>query len=255
MREAKHSPLVNQSLQETPDDAKVRRIVFSVGVSLLALFILWLLPLHAYAKDILHWTEGLGVWGPVIIALSYIPASVLLLPGTILTMGAGFVLGVSYGTVTALVGSTLGAVSAFFIGRTIARDWIAVRLSGNRRFLALDQAVADQGFKVVLLARLSPVFPFNVLNYAFGLTGIPFWPYIIASSIGVIPGTLMYVYLGGAARSFAEIIAGEVRSARLQQSFFWAGLILTVVAVFYLTRIARKALQENVPHDIVDEAD
>lgn len=255
MRKSKPAPFINQKLQEAPGDAEVRQIVFGAGVFLLLIFILWLLPLYAYVRGILHWTEGLGLWGAVIIALTYIPASVLLLPGTILTMGAGFVLGVFHGTVAALVGSMLGAVSAFFLGRTIARDWVAERLSGNRRFLVLDRAVADQGFKVVLLARLSPVFPFNVLNYAFGLTGIPFWPYIIASLIGVIPGTLMYVYLGGGARSFAEIVAKEAQSPSLQQSFFWAGLILTVAAVFYITRIARKALKENVSHDIVDEAD
>jgi len=242
----------NQELKEASDDTKIRQIVLGAGVFLAVIFILWLLPLNAYLRDILHWTEGLGVWGPIVIALTYVLASVLLLPGTILTMGAGFLLGVFTGTVTALVGSILGAVSAFLIGRTIARDWIAKKFAENRRFLALDRAVAAQGFKVVLLTRLSPVFPFNVLNYAFGLTRIPFWPYIVASSIGVIPGTIMYVYLGGAARSFAEIIAGEVEGARLQQSFFWGGLILTVAVVFYITRIARKALKENVPENIIE---
>ena len=215
------------------------------AVALLGL-IIWLLPIRSYLVTILEWTRGLGLWGPVVVILAYIVATVLFLPGSVLTLGAGFVFGVLMGTVWASIGSTLGAGAAFLVGRTVARDWVAQKLSAKPKFTAIDEAVGEEGAKIVFLTRLSPIFPFNLLNYAFGLTKVPFWHYFLASWIGMLPGTVMYVYLGSAARSLAQIAAGRVEGGSAQRMFFWVGLAATVVVATLVTRIARRALKEKV---------
>jgi len=150
-----------------------------------------LLPVKDWLIRALEWTQQLGVWGPVLVAAFYVVACVLFLPGSVLTLGAGFLFKVARGAVTVSVGSTLGACAAFWVGRTVARKLIAGKVARNKKFAAIDEAVAQQGFKIVLLTRLSPVFPFNLLNYAFGLTKISFWKYALGSWLGMIPGTIM----------------------------------------------------------------
>ncbi len=208
------------------------------------------LPVKKYLDSLLEWVEGLDImWGAVILAATYVVACVLFLPGSILTLGAGFMFGVVTGTIAVSFGSVLGASAAFWIGRTVARDWIGAKVSGNAKFAAIDDAVGRQGFKMVLLTRLTPVFPFNMLNYAFGLTKVRFVHYFFASWIGMLPGTIMYVYIGHAARSVAEgtlrdATCGPAEQTMAQQVFLWAGLVVAVVVAVFITRLARKALKE-----------
>ena len=138
-------------------------------------------------------------------ACFYILAAVFFIPGSVLTLGAGFLFGVAIGTVTVWIGANLGACAAFIVGRTIARNWVAQKVAGNPKFAAIDEAVGKEGFKIVLLLRLSPAFPFNLLNYALGLTKVSFGKYVLANMIGMVPATLMYVYFGSAARSLADV--------------------------------------------------
>ena len=112
------------------------------------------------------------------------------------------------------------AVRSRFTGRTLARGFIEAKISHNPRFRAIDQAVKHEGFKIVLLTRLSPVFPFNLLNYAFGLTPVSLRDYFLASWIGMLPGTVMYVYLGSAAKNLADLAAGKVEGGTGQQALF-----------------------------------
>jgi uncharacterized membrane protein YdjX (TVP38/TMEM64 family) len=205
------------------------------------------LPVKDWLIKGLEWTQDLGIWGPVFVAVFYIVACVLLLPGSILTLGAGFLFQVFKGTITVSVGSTLGACAAFLVGRTIARNWIAAKVSKNDKFAAIDEAVAQQGFKIVLLTRLSPVFPFNMLNYAFGLTKISFWKYALGSWIGMLPGTVMYVYFGAGLRSLADVAAGQVEKGTAGKLFFWLGLVATIIVTVFVTRVARNALRDAVP--------
>jgi uncharacterized membrane protein YdjX (TVP38/TMEM64 family) len=207
-----------------------------------------LLPVKDWLIQGLEWTQGLGFWGPVFVVAFYILACILFLPGSVLTLGAGFLFKLIRGTITVSIGSTLGACAAFLVGRTVARNWIAGKVAKNEKFAAIDEAVAQQGFKIVLLTRLSPVFPFNLLNYAFGLTKIAFWKYALASWIGMIPGTIMYVYFGAGLRSLADVAAGEVEKGTAGRIFFWAGLAVTVVVTVFVTRVARNALKHAVPH-------
>src|SRR5207302_2833243 len=128
------------------------------------------------------------------------------------------------GTVVISVASTTGASIAFWLGRTLARGLIEKRLAGNRRFRALDQAVATGGFKIVLLTRLSPLFPFTLLNYAFGLTKVRFRDYVFGSWIGMLPGTVMYVYLGSTVTELADVAAGKVEGGTARLVLFFVGL-------------------------------
>jgi uncharacterized membrane protein YdjX (TVP38/TMEM64 family) len=167
-----------------------------------------------------------------------------MLPGSILTLGAGAVFGVVHGTLLVSLSSTAGATAAFLVGRYLAREMVARRVAGNHTFRSLDEAVASEGWKIVGLTRLSPVFPFNLLNYAFGLTRVSLRDYVLASWIGMIPGTVMYVYLGSLAGSLAELGAKEGGRARTpaEWALYAVGLIATVAVTVVITRTARRAL-------------
>ncbi len=166
----------------------------------------------------------------------------LFIPGSILTLGAGFVFGLFWGSVYVFIGATIGATVAFLIGRYLARDWVVQKIAGNQKFAAIDQAVAKEGLKIVLLTRLSPIFPFNLLNYAFGITGVSLKDYFIGS-IGMIPGTILYVYIGSLAGNLAMLgTENQPSNPTLQWGMRILGLIATVAVTVYITRIAKKAL-------------
>lgn len=235
----------------------------SAGVLIIALIVaLSILPVEenrARVKDSLmkglEWIQQLGYWGPVFLAAFYVVACVLFLPGSVLTLGAGFLFKVILGTVTVSIGSTLGACAAFLVGRTVGRDWISRKIAGSERFATIDDAVGRQGFKIVLLTRLSPIFPFNLLNYAFGLTKVSFVKYALASWIGMLPGTVMYVYFGAGLRSLADAAAGKVETGAAGRIFFWFGLAAAVVVTVFVTRVARKALRQAVPKNQVNNVE
>ena len=194
----------------------------------------------------LEWVQGAGLWGALLFGLAYIPAAVLFVPASVLTLGAGFIFGVVKGTVIVSLGSTAGAAAAFMVARTVAHDRVAGRVARYPALDAIGRAVESEAFKVVLLTRLSPLFPFNLLNYAFGLSSVPFKTYVIASWVGMLPGTIMYVYFGSAARSVAALMSGELRRTPGQQAMFAAGLVATVAVTTIVTRRARRALSTIV---------
>src|SRR5215510_8416539 len=193
-------------------------------------------------KAALDWIGNLGAWGPVIFIGIYIVAAVLFIPGSVLTLGAGALFGVVLGSVCVSIGATLGATAAFIVGRYLARDAIARRISKNEKFAAIDRAVADEGWKIVLLTRLSPVFPFNLLNYAFGLTRVKLSHYVLASWIGMMPATVMYVYLG----SLVNVSAGHRQRTTGEWVLYGVGLLATVAVTVFVTRLARKALARKI---------
>jgi len=194
----------------------------------------------------LQWVESLGLVGGLAFMAIYIIATVAFLPGSILTLGAGVVFGILLGSVYVFIGANLGAIAAFLVGRYLARNWVSQKIAGNEKFAAIDQAIAQEGFKIALLTRLSPVFPFNLLNYAFGITGVSLPDYILGS-IGMIPGTIMYVYLGEIAGDIAKIGSeNQPTNSTIQWAIRIIGLIATVAVTVYITRMARQALAEKV---------
>ncbi|MEP0770151.1 MULTISPECIES: TVP38/TMEM64 family protein [unclassified Coleofasciculus] len=199
-------------------------------------------------KSALAWIDSLGFWAPVTFMVIYILATVLFIPGSILTLGAGVVFGIFLGSIYVFIGATLGAAAAFLVGRYLARGWVSKQIEKNPKFKAIDQAVAKEGFKIVLLTRLSPIFPFNLLNYSFGITQVSLKDYFLAS-IGMIPGTIMYVYIGSLAGSIATLGAVQPKNPETEIAQ-WVirvlGFIATVAVTIYVTRIARKALEESV---------
>jgi uncharacterized membrane protein YdjX (TVP38/TMEM64 family) len=223
-------------------------IVF--GVVVVALIVATkVLPVAEYLQAALEWVQSIGVWGPVVIVGIYILACVLFVPGVILTLAAGFLFKLVLGTVAVSIGSTLGACAAFLVGRFLARDWIAQKVGNNEKFDAIDKAVGQEGFKIVLLTRLSPIFPFNLLNYAFGLTKVRFTHYALASWIGMLPGTIMYVYFGSAARSLADVASGGAEFGAAKMALLVIGLVLTVFLALFVARIAKRAIADAVPDD------
>ncbi|MEJ2649303.1 MAG: TVP38/TMEM64 family protein [Sedimentisphaerales bacterium] len=218
-------------------------ILFAAGIITTIIF----LPLEKWLISILEWTKGMGIWGPVIVAGLYAVGAILFLPGSFLTMATGFLFKVVVGTITVSVGSTIGACAAFMIARTFGRKWVVAKIVKSRQFSAFDHAVKLHAFKVILLTRLSPAFPYNMLNYAFGLTKIEFWKYALGSWVGMIPPTIMYTYFGSGLRSLTEIAAGRAEKEPSERMFFWIGLAVTIVTTLFIANLARKALRQEIP--------
>lgn len=197
-------------------------------------------------RNTLTWINELGSVGAIAYIALYIIATVAFLPGSIVTLGGGAIFGVVLGSLYVFIGAVLGATAAFLIGRYLARNWVYKQIAGNEKFRRIDEAVGKEGFKIVFLTRLSPVFPFNLLNYALGITGVSFKDYLLGF-LGMIPGTVMYVYLGSLAGAFALIgTKAQPTNSVVEWTMRIIGFIATVAVTVFVTRIARKALEEKV---------
>ncbi len=204
------------------------------------------IPFSRWTGDFIHWVQGFGTAGALIYGLFYIAGVVLFFPGLLLTAPAGLLYGVVIGTLIVSPASVVGATCAFLIARYAARGWVARKLEKQEKFAAIDRAVGKNGFKMVLLLRLQPVVPFNLLNYALGLTRIGLRDYVIASWIGMFPATVLYVYLGSIVQNLSELLRGKLPGSPLRTTLLWAGLAATIVLVWYIGRIARNALSEEL---------
>ena len=198
-----------------------------------------------YVPRFAQWVQSLGIWGPIVFILGYMVATVAFVPGVILTLAAGAIFGLVQGTLYTFIGATLGASAAFLVARYAARRAIEKRIAGNPRFAAIDKAVAKQGLKIVTLLRLSPVFPFNLLNYALGLTQVRFLDYLLAC-FAMLPGTLLYVYYGHAAGSLAEAAGGHIQKGTAYWVSLGIGLVATLAVTTIITRVASRALKEQI---------
>jgi uncharacterized membrane protein YdjX (TVP38/TMEM64 family) len=204
-----------------------------------------MLPLAVWLEAFNQRVVGLGVLGMVLFALIYAAATVLLVPGSLLTLAAGASFGLLPGFVSVLFGATLGAAGAFLVSRHLARKRVESWIQRKPSFVAVDGAVAREGWKIVFLTRLSPVFPFNFQNYAYGLTNVPFWHYVLASCSGMIPGTFLFVYLGTLGRSGLEAASGSGGGVQIVRLALQAvGLLATLAVTIVITRTAKRALRE-----------
>ena len=212
----------------------------------LAMMVVFVIATTFDLRTSLNWIEGLGPYSVAAFIALYISATVLFIPSSILTLGAGFLFGVVRGFICVSIASTVGATMAFLIGRYLARQWISRKVSGNARFTAIDTTVAREGWKIVGLLRLSPLFPFNLLNYALGLTRVSLRHYFFASWIGMMPGTVIYVYLGSLAGDLATLGTAAHSRTPAEWTLYTVGLVATVAVTLYVTRIARQTLEKRV---------
>jgi uncharacterized membrane protein YdjX (TVP38/TMEM64 family) len=203
-------------------------------------------PLQAMLARSLAWTAThRQLAGPLFVAL-YVLATVLLVPGVALTLAGGAIFGTIQGVALVSVASVLGATAAFCLGRTVARRWISARVDAWPRFRALNGALAERGFWIVLLTRLSPAFPYVLLNYAYGITQVSPRQYVLGSWLGMFPATLTYVYAGATAADVAQALAGHTSLGAGRWVLLGIGLIATVAATVLVTRIARRHLQQEL---------
>ena len=224
---------------------RTARAATVVALILAAGFAIAVLPVQATAFALVEWLRGAGVLGAMVFVLAYVAAALLLLPGSVLTAGAGFAYGPAVGLLVVSPASVLASTAAFLLGRTLARGWVARRIARDPRFAAVDRAIGQSGFRVVLLLRLSPIFPYSLTNYALGLTRVRLRDFVLASWIGMLPGTLLFVYLGSLVTTASQVAKGAAVSAGpWRQVVYWAGLAATVLVVVVVTRIARRGLRE-----------
>ncbi len=208
--------------------------------------VLWRFELpQTFSRQILLWVDQLGSWAPAAFVVVYVVSALLFVPGSILTMGAGALFDLLPATLLVLLGANIAATSAFSIGRTLARDWVARKLDAHPRWKRVDAAIADEGWKMVLLLRLSPFLPFALLNYSLGLTRVALRHFFLASLFGMIPGTFLFVYIGSVAGSLLEIKGRHRPKTKWEWMFYVFGFCATLGVSLYIARIARRALRDK----------
>jgi pyruvate/2-oxoglutarate dehydrogenase complex dihydrolipoamide dehydrogenase (E3) component/uncharacterized membrane protein YdjX (TVP38/TMEM64 family) len=219
------------------------KAVLLAGLALTAVVASLFLPFRDWFAEVEGYVRSLGAIGPAFVVLAYVLFTVMMVPGSAVTVGAGTVFGLKTGFVVVVLGANLGALAAFLLARTFLREKVTRWAEDNAKFRSLDRAIGEQGFKMVLLTRLSPVFPFVLLNYFLGLTAVRTGSYVLANLLGMLPATFLFVYIGAAAR---DALAGELGGSvgAFQQALKYAGLLATVAVVVIVTRIARQALRE-----------
>ena len=215
-------------------------------VALVAALLLFGQRVAGYLPEFSAWVDGLGLWGPVVFVLGYAVATVAFIPGSLLTLAGGAIFGLGEGTAFVFAGASLGATGAFLASRYLVRGAVERRVAAEPRFAAIDRAVGREGFKIVVLLRLTPVVPFVLLNYALGLTRVKLSHYV-GAFVGMFPATLLYVYYGKVLGDVAEVAAGvEVEQGWGTWVATGIGLAATVAVIVVVTRIARRALREEV---------
>lgn len=219
------------------------RIVWVLAVILLIVGLVLLGRRAAtYIPTFAAWVESLGPWGPVAFIAGYIVAAVAFVPGSLLTMAGGALFGIVRGTLYVFIGASIGATAAFLVSRYVVRGAVLKRMADNKRFRAVDAAIAREGRKIVFLLRLSPAFPFNLMNYALGVTSVRLADYVVAC-IGMLPVTILWVYYGRLIGDVAKVVTG---APVVHGPSYWIvlalGLIATIIVTIVITRAARRAL-------------
>ena len=224
---------------------KLRALSIVLGIALVAAAT-YLLPLAEWVTGLAQGARETGALGVAIFFAAYVVSTVAVLPGSILTLALGFAYGPVWGLAIASPASVTGATCAFLLGRTLLRDWAAHKVGGSARARAIEAAVDREGFKLVLLLRLSPLVPFNLLNYVLSLTSVRPGTYVLASFVGMLPGTLLYVYLGSLAPAAAELSSAAQGDGAARTTLYVIGLLATVAVVVIGTRAARRALDAEL---------
>ncbi len=228
----------------------------TVGAAIVSVLLLshtvHLVEFMARAQEaVMRWGRWSGICYPFLFAL----CNVLLLPGGILCVGSGFFFGLWWGFFLVLIGNGIGAAIAFALSRWVGKHWFRRKLSRNATFRALEPAVEREGWKIILLTQLHPLFPTSLINYFYGLTRIRFWTYMLWVSVGRAPGLFLYVYLGTLGQFGLNLARGKTHP-RMIEYWTWGGaFVATALLLLVLSRIAVRAMQKShVQADIEEQA-
>ncbi|XP_061345550.1 uncharacterized protein LOC133291315 [Gastrolobium bilobum] len=203
------------------------------------------LPIEKILKDFLTWVDrDLGPWGPLALAVAYIPLTILAVPASVLTLGGGYLFGLPVGFVADSIGATVGAVAAFLLGRTIGRSLVVSRLRDYPQFRSVAIAIHRSGFKIVLLLRLAPLLPFNLLNYLLSMTPVPLGEYMLASWLGMMPITLILVYVGTTLKYLSDVTHGWGNFSKTRWALIFFSLVISVVLMICVTKVAKSSLDK-----------
>jgi len=226
--------------------ATEKRFILFLGLSVL-LALLFLLPTKEWTGSFLDWVTTLNpAVGLTVFTLVYVAITVLFLPGVILTIGSGFIFGLVTGTMVSWIGGSLGAAISFILGRKVFTG-LVIKLTENYvMFKALDRALSLNSWKLVFLLRLSPITPFNVLNYSLSLTSVRFWDYLGASTIGMLPSTVLFVYVGTAAKNLSDILNDTGDKNPAHNFMIWIGLGITLISVVSITLISMRTIKQEL---------
>uniref|UniRef100_A0A0C9S5H2 TSA: Wollemia nobilis Ref_Wollemi_Transcript_19275_1140 transcribed RNA sequence n=1 Tax=Wollemia nobilis TaxID=56998 RepID=A0A0C9S5H2_9CONI len=232
------------------------RIVLVVVVIAAVTTACFTLPINKMLKDFLVWIDkNLGPWGPLVLAVAYIPLTVLAVPPSILTLGGGYLFGLPIGFIADSIGSTIGCTAAFLVGKTIGRSFVESKLKDYPQFQAVAIAINRSGFKIVLLLRLVPLLPFNMLNYLLSVTPVGVVQYMLASWIGMMPITLALVYVGTTIKDLSDVTHGWSDISTAHWIMLIGSLVASAVLIFLVTQVAKrslaKALEEHGKLDSV----
>jgi uncharacterized membrane protein YdjX (TVP38/TMEM64 family) len=222
------------------------RLRIALAAGLLALIVagVALLPVQQYLKSFLEWIGRLGPWAPVFLVAFDAAVCLLCLPGSAVTLVAGFLWGTAGGSVVASLGATLGAAAAFLISRLLLRGWIERRLAGHPAVSAVDRAIGSEGFRIVLLVRLCSLLPYDLMSYALGLTKVSLRRYLLGTWLGRLPEIVLWAYIGSTAKSLADVSAGKVQAGIGGRILLGLGITAMIAATLVLSQIARKALRD-----------
>jgi len=207
---------------------------------------LYFLPFADWVATLVEWGRQHPLAGPLVYILFVIIATVLFLPGSVAMMIGGFLFGFLPGLLFATIAIPLGAQCAFEFGRWVARPRVRKMVAENRRMHAIETALREQAFVIVVLARLSLIIPFNLLNYAFGATSVKALTHLLATAVGMLPAIALYVYLGTLARDLGQIMSGEAAPSELGYWIFGAGIGAIVIATWVIHRAATRALEKHL---------
>ena len=216
------------------------RVVFFTGLAVAALVIVRTVPLDAVVGTLRAWVEAGGPIRMVGFGAAYVVLALLFVPGAALTMVAGAVLGVGWGIVVVAIATSVADAAAFLLGRYVARGAALRLMDRYPRFRIVDRTISRGGWRIVALVRLNPTIPYSASNYLFGVTGVSFVPFLISSGIFTLPGAFAYLYLGYVG---AETIGGSGRSL-IEWALLLLGLAVTIIAIVYVTVLARRELAE-----------
>lgn len=223
-----------------------RRAAAALVVVLLLAAAAILLPVKDWLREALLWTNAHREISWLVFIVLYVVATVCLIPGILLTLAAGAIFGLPRGVALVSVASVAGATAAFFVGRTFMREWISRKIEAWPKFRALDRALGSRGFWIVLLTRLSPAFPYSLLNYAYGVSAVGPRDYIVGSWIGMLPATVLYVYAGSAAATLTEALSGGIQTGRSGWALLGVGFAATIGVAMLVTHLARRQLEREL---------